>query len=575
MGIGSSLRRPAVVRAFSGAGTRSDDSVLTAEWVELRGRVRTEAGTAPARRRWWSDPRIVVPTIAGAVFVAVVALRLPGLLSSFYWYSDFPNALQLGSAVFHGGWGQGLMIRSQSGLGSLWVVGLLDQVTGNLVAGMAFGGLTLLAAAGLMMRTAQRVVGSRRALAVAVLCIAAPPVVAWEALSPLAHITTLLLTAAAAWQLVHLSRPTRGRALWSSVVVGVIAGVCVASDTLALAAAVIPWLLCAFVLVRRRPERRLPVATTVCAAVLAGLGVTALAGASGIVATGLDVNAPSLQGIFAGLRVTASTLGQMLSGGWYNDVLPGAMAIAALVLFLGLLYFAVRGVTRRSATPVAGRSIYVSFWVLSSGGLIASLCLTGLGIQASPVNYQGHYLDGLWFAIAALLPVVLWSGRSWRNPCVAAVAVLTLISAAGVARVTAFPFQGPDYTDATQLLATLQHLGVTHGYGGYWESYAIGWHTDQQISALPLQSCTDASGAPALCRYEYAPPALYQAQPGPVFVIVVRGSCDGDDLCIDTANLDGLPKPELVRTVGLLQVDVFAHDAFADLPQVGLGAGVR
>jgi hypothetical protein len=119
-----------------------------------------------------------VPAAAAALFVTVVALRLPGLLSSFYWYSDFPNALHLASAVFHGGWGQGLLMRSQSGLGPLWVVGLLDQVTGSVIAGVAFGGLLLFAAAALMVRTAQRVIGSHRALAVGVLCIAAPPVVA-------------------------------------------------------------------------------------------------------------------------------------------------------------------------------------------------------------------------------------------------------------------------------------------------------------------------------------------------------------------------------------------------------------
>jgi hypothetical protein len=552
---------------------RSDKAVLTAESAELLGRAFHQR--SPSRpRRWWSDPRIVVPGVVAAVFIAVVTLRLPGLLSSFYWYSDFPNALQLASAVFHGGWGQGLLIRSQSGLGSLWVVGLLDQVTGSVVAGMAFGGLLLCAAAGMMMRTAQRVVGSHRAFAVGVLCIAAPPVVAWEALSPLAHVSTLLLTAAAAWQLVALSQPGRGRALWSSLVVGVLAGVCVSSDTLALAAAIGPWVFCACVLARRRPERRLSLVITACTAVASGLAVALIASANGIVASGLDVGAPSLQGIAAGLRVTASTLGQMLTGGWYGDSLPSVVTIAALVLFFALIYFAVRGVTRRGPTLVAGRSMYVLFWVLSSGGLIASLCLSGLGIQASPVNYQGHYVDGLWFAIAALLPVVLRSGRSWRNPLVAAVAALTLVSAFGVARLTAYPFQGPDYTDASQLLATLRQLGVTRGYGGYWESYAIGWHTDQQISALPLQSCADTAGAIQLCRYEYAPPALYRAQSGPVFVIVLRGSCDGDDLCIDTANLAGLPRPDLVRTVGLLQVDVYANDVFAGLPQVGRAAGV-
>ncbi len=516
-----------------------------------------------------------MPGLALLVFIAVAALRLPGLLSSFYWYSDFPNALQLASAVFHGGWGQGLLIRSQSGLGSLWMAGLLDQVTGNVIAGMAFGGLVLVAAAAFMVRTAQRIAGSRRALAVGVLCIAAPPVVAWEALSPLAHISTLLITAAAAWQLVALAQPRRGRAVWSSLGVGVLAGVCVASDTLALAAAVAPWLVCALVLALRRPDRRIPIAVTVGATVVSGLAVALIASASGIVASGLDVGAPSLQGVTAGLHVTAATLAQMLTGGWYTDALPGAALIAALVLFLTLIYFAVRGVTRGTAGQPADRWLYVWFWVLSSAALIASLCLTGLGIQASPVNYQGHYLDGLWFAIAALLPVVVRSRRSWRNPCVAAVAALTVISTAGIARLTPFPFQGPDYTDASQLLSTLQQLGVTHGYGGYWESYAIGWHTNQQITSLPLQSCTTASGVTTVCRYEYAPPALYRAQPGPVFVIVLRGSCDGDTLCIDSANLIGLPQPAFTRTVGLLQVDVYAHDTFADLPQVGRSAAVR
>ncbi len=509
----------------------------------------------------------MVPGVAALVFVAVVALRLPGLLSSFYLYSDFPNALQLAGAVFHGGWGQGLLVRSQSGLGPLWLVGLLDQVTGSVVAGVAFGGVLLLAAAALMVRTAQRVIGAHRALAVGVLCIAAPPVVGWEALSPLAHITTVVVTAAAAWHVVALSQPARSRMVWPSLAVGVLAGVCVVSDTLALAAAVSPWLICAFALARQRPERRVALAITAGGAVVAGLAVATIASVNGIVASRLAVNALSLQGVAAGLRVTASTLGQMLSGGWYDDVVPSIVTIAALVLFFVLVYFAVRGVTRASTPPAPERSMYVMFWVLSSGALVASLCFTGLGIQKSPVNYQGHYLDGLWFAIAALVPAVLRSGRSWRNPLVAVVAVLTLLSAFGVARLTAFPFQGPDYTDAPQLLATLQQLGVTRGYGGYWESYAIGWQTDQHISALPLQTCADEAGTDQLCRYAYAPPALYQAQSKPVFVIVLRGSCDGDDLCIDTANLASLPRPEYVRTVGLLQVDVYARDVFADLPR--------
>ena len=120
--------------------------------------------------------------------------------------------------------------------------------------------------------------------------------------------------------------------------------------------------------------------------------------------------------------------------------------------------------------------------------------------------------------------------------------------------------------DGPQLTAMLEQLGLTHGYGGYWESYAIGWHTDQRISALPLERCTYATGVRGLCRDEYAAPAWYRAQPGPIFVVAITASCYNNDLCINTANLAALPKPETVRTVGLLQVYVYSRDVLADLP---------
>jgi hypothetical protein len=211
------------------------------------------------------------------------------------------------------------------------------------------------------------------------------------------------------------------------------------------------------------------------------------------------------------------------------------------------------------------RGMYVGFWLLSSAGLVAAFCLSGLGIQRSPVNYQGHYVDGLWFAIAALLPVALFTVRKYGGVVVAGVTCLALVSVAGIARLPAYPFEGPDYVDAEQLTSTLEQLGVTHGYGGYWESYAVGWHTDDRVTALPLQQCSTA-GAPGLCRYEFAAPAWYLPQSGAIFVIVLRESCSGDDLCISAANLAGLPPPQSIHTVGLLQVYVYTHDVFAGLP---------
>jgi hypothetical protein len=539
--------------------------VITAlrEW-----RVGTDAraDAVTAGRRWWLDPGIVAPIGAALAYLAVVAVRLPGLLSSFYWYSDFPETLRLGVAVFHGGYGQGLPVPSQSGLGPLWLIGLLNQLTGGDAAGMAVGGLLVAVAAGFIVWTAHRVIGSRGAVAAAVLCVAAPPVVGWEALNPVAHETALLMTAVCAWQLVTFARATRGRMLGSSIAVGVLAGICLISDPMVLTAAVVPWVICAVVIVLRRPDRRMAVAVTTGAAVISSALIAVLASAGGVVLRSNAGLSPSLNGITSGLRTTALTLGQMITGVWYGASFPDVIAIAALALFAALLYMVAREVTRRSPGVVAGRDLYVWFWILSCAGLIAGLCLTGLGIQYDPINQGGHYVDGLWFAIAALLPLGLLRRDALRRTIAVTITALVVIAAIGVARMPSYPFEDPDYVDGPQLTATLAQLGLQHGYGGYWESYGIGWHTDQHITALPLQQCRSASGVKSLCHYEFSAPAWFQPQPGPVFVVALTASCYNNDLCINVANLAAFPKPEAVRTVGLLQVYVYASDVFADLP---------
>ena len=530
-------------------------------------RVGNDAGDVViTRRRWWLDFRYVAPICAATVYVVIVIARLPTLLSTFYSYSDFPEALRLGDAVFHGGYGQGFTVPSQSGLGPLWVVGLLNQVTGGHVAAMALGAFLLLVAAGLMIWTAQRVFGALSAVAVGALCVAAPPVVAWEFLTPVAHESTLLLTAAFAWQLVGVSRGLRGGGVVASIAVGVLAGICVMSDTLVLAAAVVPWMILALSLALKHRGQRLALLSTLCGAVASAGLVGLWAAANHIVEQGNTGFGVSIQGISDGLRTTATTLGQMVSGAWYSNVISGALVIAGLALFLGVIYAASRVVTEGNRDAPAGGGVYFWFWLLSAAGIVSAFCISGLGTQRSPVNYQGHYVDGLWFALAAMVPIALVTVRRYSGLIVVGVTGLALISAAGIARMPAYPFQGPDYIDSTQLTNTLEQLGVTHGYGGYWELYAVGWHTDARVTALPLQQCTTAAGAPGLCRYEFAARAFYQAQPGPIFVIVLRAPCSGDDLCISASNLSGLTAPEEIRTVGLLQVYVYAHDVFADLP---------
>jgi hypothetical protein len=537
--------------------------------TSLRGsRVGTDASgeAVTSTRRWWLAPLAIAPLGAAAAYLVVVAIRLSGTLSTFYWYSDFPGALRLGDAVFHGGYGQGVAIPSQSGIGPLWLVGLLNQVTGNEVAGMGVGVLMLLVATGFMVWTARRALNGASAAVVGALCVAAPPVVAWEFLSPVAHESTLLMTAVFAWQIVALAQGRGSGAIAKSAAVGMLAAVCILSDPLVLAAGVGPWVVCAVLLARRHPTTRRQLIVTAGTAVAAAVVLAVLSNAAGIVEHGNAGVTPTLQGIAAGLRTTGTTLGQMFAGAWYSDVLPAAIVAFATALFAGVLYVADRETSRRSAIPQGGRDMYIWFWMLSSAGLVAALCVSGLGIQYDPVNYGGHYVDGLWFAIAALLPVGMLRAGMMRRALAVGATALVVAGAFGIARMPARLLEEPDYADGPQLTATLAQLGVTHGYGGYWESYAIGWHTDQRITALPLQRCTAATGVKGICRYEFAPPAWYRTQPGPVFLIVLRDSCFNNDACIGIANLAGLPPPESVHAVGLLQVNIYAHDVFAGLP---------
>ena len=129
----------------------------------------------------------------------------------------------------------------------------------------------------------------------------------------------------------------------------------------------------------------------------------------------------------------------------------------------------------------------------------------------------------------------------------------------------ACPFDGPDYADAAQLTSTLEQLGVTDGYGGYWESYAVG----------PYRRARDRTPIAAVQHHR---------KRNRTVAIRVRSAClvsDAsrsrlrdranapcrDDLCISAANLAGLPALSAVHTVGLLQVYVYADDVFAALPR--------
>jgi hypothetical protein len=128
-------------------------------------------------------------------------------------------------------------------------------------------------------------------------------------------------------------------------------GVCVASDSLTIPAAVASWIVGAIVLARRNPSRRRPLVLTACSAVAAVALVEFLSRSSGIAERGNIGLAPPTIGVTSGLHTTATTLGQMISGAWYSDAIPTVLVVLGFVSFVALIYMATR-VLRRHVTDV-------------------------------------------------------------------------------------------------------------------------------------------------------------------------------------------------------------------------------
>jgi len=198
---------------------------------------------------------------------------------------------------------------------------------------------------------------------------------------------------------------------------------------------------------------------------------------------------------------------------------------------------------------VDARSVYMAFWSVS---LLLSICAFLLGSPADIVSTAGYLLGG-YVALAALLPVLLLRGSTWKLVVVGAVCAFAVAANYRLHFEPLLPSSSPDPTMAGALARFARSEHVTYGYADYWDAVTLTWQTDFKTDIFPVAGC--AAPPSPLCQF----PAIelsswYTPRPH------VRSLLILDPLFPDVSRPAALGPPLASTTIGRLRVYVYPYD---------------
>lgn len=336
--------------------------------------------------------------------------------------------------------------------------------------------------------------------------------------------TWFSLALLAAWIVFLERRDELPLRLWlalPTLVIGVVVGANMASDTLLIGAGVVPFLLAAVTSYQLAPTRarlRSPVlvmATVLCAVVADVLtkllmhheNVTIPAGTSH---TGLT----SGEGVVSNFKLWWQSIAVLGNGEFFGQglgftsglevVCAGLAIVAVAVLVPRVAWRELADAFRRTppegsdelahppATlpPLSTRSARLAWCVF--WGTSAILLSLGFIVSSTPVDIESdRYLVGLIYAAAALVPVAGTYSAARRSAISAGAIVFAFTGLVGLvqARASSNPGKFPTDSASAQVaaIARQQHLKI--GYAGYWDATPITWATHFAVDVYPVVSC--------------------------------------------------------------------------------------
>jgi hypothetical protein len=458
-----------------------------------------------------------LPVALVGVYAAALIPRLPAIIAHTWWSADSGSAGVVAQLYSHPAPGQYIILGDHGWYEAFSFDLLTRRLPAHKLLWYSIPVVVWVITIALVGVSAARAFGRYGAgLAIAgLLCLA--PVGLMLVFQPTAHTNVVfhaaVLAVVAGWVLPRIRTLPLPGVLGAGVLVGAFTGLAIAGDELALAWAVLPFVVAVGVCAWRGPvtdaARTLAFALVTLTAMLvvavlftaimqsAGIRVDKLAQASqmqfvkpgALVANvGKMVNELGylVGGSFLGHRIDRDGFLELVSGG--TLLLGGAAAVFAVYRA------AVAAGERRpggSRAEVSPKLVHVAFW---------STCLTVgllLFLLSSVGSVDYRYLVGPLVAIAALLPVAAARTRDWRVAVGAGLAVLAL---AGLYRLESMPlpYLPRDVSLAHKDLVAIDSFAHRHhatsGYAIYWDAVTITWHTNFSVKLYPVKRCGRHAG---------------------------------------------------------------------------------
>jgi hypothetical protein len=299
-----------------------------------------------------------------------------------------------------------------------------------------------------------------------------------------------------------------------TLVIGVIAGINLATDKELLISGMLP-MMCAGVVTWGLT--RTPSASK---AMWLALAVTAVTGLSAIATTSIMHSAGILGGTFPLHFASTETLSTNVKSWWQSIAILGngaffgeaitftaSLALVCAVLSVGLVFLIPRYTwrylhdRRPGGDPLNEQlTVYMVFWATSIVFLSVGFILSSVPIY--PVTTETtHYLVGIVYGIAAMLPLLARANIVARAAVVAGTIVFLLGASVALSNSNLggapSPNVGPSPQVAAEVARAAEAMDATRGYGLYWDAAAITWRANFRVLVAPVVGCSQ--GPAQLC----------------------------------------------------------------------------
>jgi hypothetical protein len=509
----------------------------------------------------------------GALYLIVFVVQLPHTIAQIGWNSSVASAYVMPETLVRTGTDGFTVMGSTGQWLSLWF-GLL---TAKLPLHRELWGVAptvmFVATALAVAWSVLQVAGARAAILALLISLAASPPALGFLMTPFAHNTAYPCAALLGAYLIWLARGEGRRRLsafgWPPLV-GVVVGICLASDFLLAVAAVIPLTLTA-VLAGLRRERRsrivgLSALSTVAVAVPIAKLTSTTMGSLGYrtLPTPTSIDAVSelparAKLLFDGLKALFNgSLGPEEPGtlhaplGIASDVVMSAALLALVVIGVRTtVRFISSGLRRRDTQAPAhlARPLHVIYWVSSAACACGAFWIAGEGTTATHYSYYATAI----LAVAAVVPLALSrsSPARWLIPAGASV-----FFAAGVVGLTGgylnlSPGVARISTMVTKLAAA-NHVQV--GYANWTDASGLTWGTHERVIVRPVVECAGPEGTTLCAGFQAFVPSWYEPARRRSFLLV---EANGVDL---SSAPESLGKPVAVYAFESWRMYIYPYD---------------